>query len=80
MTTAELTAEINGLTASERKRVSVFVANLKKNRKVYPALKPYTETGFYAALKESRNQAARGKTVDAYKSLAEIREKYGLSA
>lgn len=80
MTTAELTAEIGGLTAGERRQVSVFVANLKRNRKAQNAMRPYTKTEFYAALKKSREQAARGETTDAFKSLAEIRERYDLPA
>ena len=80
MTTAELAAEINGLTPVERRRVGIFVANLKKNRKAHPATKPYSKSRFYAELKKSREQAKRGKTKDAYNSLAEIREEYGIPA
>ena len=80
MTVAELTTEINDLTLAERQKVSIFVSALKRSRKAQPAMGPYTKRSFYAALKESRTQSEKGQTTDAYQSLAELRDRYGIPA
>lgn len=80
MTTAELTAEINSLTADERQWVYDFVVRLKERRSARPMMRRYTEAEFFSALNTSRNQAKRGQVQSAYQSLAEVREKYGIPA
>jgi len=79
MTTAELTAEIDSLSVTERKRVSSFIASLKKNRISHPATKKYTKSEIISIVKRSHKQASEGKAISAYKSLAETRSKYGIS-
>ena len=78
MTTAELTTEIEGLTATERERLGIFIANMKSNRKVHQARKRFTKKEFISAIKKSHGQAENGKLKPAYQSLREIGRKYGL--
>ena len=80
MTTTELVAEIDSLTSAEQKRVGVFIARMKKNRGIHPAIKPLTRAELVRNIKQSHKEAGKGRTKSAFESLENIRKQYGLSS